>query len=107
MSFSRKHLIYAAAAPLTLGALLATTAGHPASAHGPPAPRRGSRLDGAGRRAALSSTSSSSRCRASAATTARSSTPTGTTRSRVPASTPRRPERTTWSSCSEASTSTP
>jgi hypothetical protein len=32
MAFSRKHLIYAAAAPLTLGALLATTA-LPASAH--------------------------------------------------------------------------
>jgi len=33
MAFSRKHLIYAAAAPLTLGALLATTAAVPASAH--------------------------------------------------------------------------
>ena len=40
MAFSRKHLIYAAAAPLTLGALLATTAAVPASAHvRPPAPR--------------------------------------------------------------------
>jgi len=33
MAFSRKHLIYAAAAPLTLGALLATTAAIPAGAH--------------------------------------------------------------------------
>lgn len=33
MAFSRKHLIYTAVAPLTLGALLATTAAVPASAH--------------------------------------------------------------------------
>ena len=40
MAFSRKHLIYAAAAPLTLGALLATTAAVPASAHVRPPPPR-------------------------------------------------------------------
>lgn len=40
MAFSRKRFLYAAAAPLTLGTLLATTAAAPASAHvRPPAPR--------------------------------------------------------------------
>ena len=106
MSFSRKHLIYAAAAPLTLGALLATTAATPASAHvRPPAPHVAvgwmELPGGALQYEQFVALQGFGRNNGSVGYTNWNYSKPG---SGVYA---RRPERTTSNSCSEASTSTP